>query len=48
MFFSRAFISVSSALIESTYFVLSAFETGAARNAGVAVADAAAAGAALS
>ncbi len=39
IFFSRAFTSASSAPIESTYFAPSAFETGAARNGGLAVAD---------
>ena len=36
MFLSRAFISASSALIESTYFPLSTFEAGAVRDAGFA------------
>jgi hypothetical protein len=40
MFFSRAFISTSSALIVSTYFAESIFEPGLGRDAGLA-ADAA-------
>jgi hypothetical protein len=47
MLFSRAFINASSALIESTYLVPSTFEGGIARE-GLAAADAAAGGVALS
>jgi hypothetical protein len=45
IFFSRAFISASSALIESTYFAVSTFEAGAR---GFAAADDAGGGAARS
>ncbi len=37
IFFSRAFMSASSAPIESTYLPASTFEAGAARDAGLAV-----------
>ena len=47
MFFSRAFMSASSALIVSTYFELSIFEL-ATRGAALADADDAGGGAALS
>jgi hypothetical protein len=39
IFFSRAFITASSALIESAYGAASAFEVGAVRGAGFAAAD---------
>src|SRR6202043_7286 len=48
IFFSRAFISASSALILSTYLPASTFESGAARDAGLAAADVAGGGAARS
>jgi hypothetical protein len=48
IFFSRAFMSLSSALIVSTYGPASAFETGAARPGDLAAAGEAAGGVALS